>query len=272
MSAADRMFVAALCLARAGLKVDVEKSYLMESRLAPVARREGYSSAHEFVAALRDRGEERQGWAAVEAMAVPECEFFRDRGMFHALAGSVLPALAQARAGETVRVWSAACGGGQEIYSLAMMLADAPPLAAKVELFASDLSERSLEKAQAGLYSQFEVQCGLPARMLVRHFEKQGEAFALSPRIRQMVRWRRVNLLDDLSRVGQFELILCRNLLGQLAPEAQGRITASLRRALAPGGRLAVGGRDPVDPQLAPIRPELGLYAAEADTPRSAAA
>jgi chemotaxis protein methyltransferase CheR len=271
ISAADRMFVAALCLARAGLKVDVEKAYLIESRLAPLARREGYSSPHELVAALRDRAEDRQCWAAVEAMALPESEFFRDRAVFDALVRHVLPALAQVRAGDTVRVWSAACGAGQEIYSLAMMLADAAPLAARIELFASDLSERSLEKAQAGLYSQFEVQCGLPARALVRHFEKRGEAFALSPRIRQMVRWRRVNLLDDLSRVGQFELILCRNTLSQLMPDAQARVAASLQRALSPGGRLVVGLAEQVGGDLAPVILDLGVYGARAEATRSAA-
>jgi chemotaxis protein methyltransferase CheR len=86
-----------------------------------------------------------------------------------------------------------------------------------------------------------------------------------------MVRWRRVNLLDDLSRVGQFELILCRNTLGQLAPDAQARVASSLRRALAPGGRLVVGDRDPVDSRLTPVAPELGLYAAGAEPARSAA-
>lgn len=271
ISAADRAFVAALCLNRAGLKVDPDKPYLIESRLAPVARREGYSSSHEFVTALRDRADDRQCWAAVEAMALAESEFFRDRRVFDALVQSVLPALAQARAGGVIRVWSAACGAGQEIYSLAMLLADAPPLAAKVELFASDLSERGLEKAQAGLYSQFEVQSGLPARTLVRHFEKRGEAFALSPRIRQMVRWRRANLLDDLSRVGQFELILCRNAIHQLAPDAQARVTASLAGALAPDGRLVVGLNETVGSRLQPIAPELGVYASDVGAARSAA-
>jgi chemotaxis protein methyltransferase CheR len=271
ISAADRAFVAALCLNRAGLKVDPDKPYLIESRLAPVARREGYSSSHEFVTALRDRADDRQCWAAVEAMALAESEFFRDRPVFEALVQDVLPALAHARAGGVVRVWSAACGSGQEIYSLAMLLADGPPLPARVELFASDLSERSLEKAQAGLYSQFEAQSGLPARALVRHFEKRGEAFALSPRIRQMVRWRRVNLLDDLSRVGQFELILCRNAVGQLAPEIQGRVTASLARALTADGRLVVGLGEAVGPDLQPIAPHLGIYAAAPQAARSAA-
>lgn len=270
ISSSDRMFVSALCLARAGLKVDVEKAYLIESRLSPVARREGYGSPEEFIAALRDRAEDRQCWAAVEAMALPETEFFRDPDVFETLAEAVLPQLAQARAGEPVRIWSAACGAGHEIYSLAMMLAEAPAFA-PVELFASDLSERSLEKAQAGVYSQFEVQRGLPARRLVRHFEKRGEAFALSPRIRQMIRWRRVNLIDDLARLGQFDLILCRNVLRQMAPEAQVRAVAGLRRALAPGGRLVVGRRDNIEGQLHAVSTAHGVYAAQPDLERPAA-
>ena len=267
----DRAFVAALCLARAGLKVDPETAYLIESRLAPVARREGYGSLPEFIEALRADGGERLSWAVVEAIALPETEFYRDRAVFDALVDEVLPALVRERAGEPVRVWSTACGTGQEIYSLAMLIADAPALAGKVELFASDLSERSLEKAQAGLFSQFEVQRGLPARALVRHFEKQGESFALSPRIRQMVRWRRVNLMDDLSRFGQFEVLLCRNVLTQLAPEAQGRVLAQLKRALAPGGRLALGLKEEAGGELTPLGGGLGLFALPADAVRTAA-
>ena len=252
ISPADRAYLAALCLARAGLRVDPQKTYLIESRLAPVARREGFLSPADLVSAVRSRSDERLGWAAVEAMAMPEPEFFRDRAVFDRLAAEVLPE----------RIWSTACGTGQEIYSLAMMLSDMPRLSANWELFGSDLSERSLEKAQAGLYSQFEVQRGLPARTLVRHFEKRGEAFALSPRIRQMVRWRRINLLDDLSRFGQFDLLLCRNLLQGLAPEAQVHVRAALAASLAPGGRLVLGLRDLAGDELKGIAPEIGLYAA----------
>ena len=251
----DLAYIAALCLERAGLRVDTERSYLIESRMAPVARREGYESADAFIAALRNRRDERQGWAAVEAMALPEPEFFRDRTVFEHLLGQVLPDLARARGGEPVRVWHTACGTGQEVYSLAMMLADAQGLEARVELFASDLSERALEKAQAGLYSQFEVQRGLPARMLVRHFEKVGESFVLSPRVRQMVRWRRVNLMDDLGGGGQFDLVLCRGLLGQLAPQAHDRVLGQLTAALAPGGRLVLGAKDRPGETLARVGP-----------------
>lgn len=261
----DRAFLSALCLARAGLRIDPDKSYLIESRLAPVARREGFVSPVAFVEALRQARDERLGWAAVEAMAMPETDFFRDRAVFERLASDVLPALSRARGAEPVRIWSVACGTGQEIYSIAMMLAETPGLADRAELFASDLSERSLEKAQAGLYSQFEVQRGLPARGLVRHFEKRGDAYALSPRIRQMVRWRRVNLLDDLSRFGQFDLLLCRNVLGGLAPEAQVRVRTALSRALAPGGRLLLGLKDSGE-MMSAVDADLGLYAAPGDT------
>ena len=256
--AGDLAFVSALCLQQAGLKVDADKFYLIESRLAPVARREGFDTPESFIETLRLRGDARMAWAAVEAMALPEPEFFRDRVVFQQLSETVLPELARARGGEPLRVWSAACGTGQEIYSLAMMLADDPGVAGRVELFGSDLSERSLEKAQAGIYSQFEVQRGLPARTLVRHFEKIGESFVLSPRIRQMVRWRRVNLLDDLGRGGQFDLVLCRGVLHQLSSEAQDKVLDHLAGALAPGGRLVLGLKDTPGLEFARLGP--GIY------------
>jgi chemotaxis protein methyltransferase CheR len=262
IEAPDRAYLAALCLARAGLRVDPEKSYLIESRLAPLARREGFVSPKAFVGALRGRSDDRLAWAAVEAMAMSDTEFFRDRHVFDLLAADVLPDLARRRGGDPVRIWSVGCGTGQEVYSLAMLLADLPASAGPWDLLGSDLSERSLEKAQAGLYSQFEVQRGLPARALVRHFEKRGEGFGLSPQIRQMVRWRRVNLLDDLAGFGRFDLVLCRNVLSGLAPEAQVRVRTSLMGVLAPGGRLVIGLRDTPGGPFKVVTPALGLYAA----------
>ncbi|WP_296597750.1 protein-glutamate O-methyltransferase CheR [Phenylobacterium sp.] len=259
--AQDRAYVAAVSLERAGLQVDPEKAYLIDSRLAPLARRECFSSVEALIDALRHGADDRLVWAAVEAMALPETEFFRDHRVFAELVEEVIPVLAERRQGEPVRIWNAACGTGQEIYSLAMLLADARGVG-KMELFASDLSERSLEKAQSGRYSQFEVQRGLPARMLVRHFEKDGEWFALSPRVRQMVRWRRLNLMDELDRIGQFDLILCRNVLGQLAPEAAGRVLEQLEAVLAPGGALLLGPNDRAGKAFVRAAPDMALYAA----------
>jgi len=244
MRAEDAEMVASLCAARAGLHVDPDKTYLLESRLGPVARREGFGSVDDMLSALRSRRDERLAWAVVESMAARESWFFREKDAIEAFRTDVLPGLARAKDGEPVRVWSAACGCGQEIYSLAMVVEDergALPPGARVELFASDLSERALEKAQSGLYTQFEIQRGLPIRQLVRHFEKSDEMWALSPRIRQTVRWRRINLVSDQAAAARFDVIFCRHLLGQLTAQARPRVLQTLARALTPQGVLVLG-------------------------------
>jgi len=236
----DLDFVIRLCAQRAGLSITRDKQYLVENRLAPVARREGFASIEEFVGAVRDRDEERLVWALVEAMSPAETSFFRDPQTFELIAQRVLPALMQGREGRPLRVWAAACGTGQEVYSLAMLLAEQPMTGSPIELTGSDLCERRLEKAQSGLYSQFEVQRGLSAHRLVRHFENAEDGFALSPRVRATVRWRRVNLIEDLSRMGRFDLILCRGFASALTDEARAKVLANLSGALAEGGYLAL--------------------------------
>src|SRR5260221_9241969 len=170
----DISLVISLCRARAGLKVAGEKTYLIESRLAPIARKEGFASISDLLAAIRGRREEPLIWAVVEAMTLAETSFFRDRTPFEQFESELYPALAQARGGAPVKVWSAACSTGQEVYSLAMVaqrMAEANP-AVRVELAASDICERALDRAQSGLYSQFEVQRGLPIRLLIQPFQK----------------------------------------------------------------------------------------------------
>lgn len=246
MKPADALLVSQLCAARAGLKIDPDKLYLMEARLAPVARRDGFGSIDDMLIDLRNCRDERLIWAVVEAMAVGETSFFRDREVFDRFRDVLLPAAAKAREGGAVRVWSAACGSGQEIYSLAMLVDEYAPAGARVELYGSDIAEAALEKAQSGLYTQFEVQRGLPARRLVRHFDKVDDMWALSPKIRQMVRWRRINLIGDLSKLGQFDIIYCRYMLGSLVEPMQARVLESLAQVLAPSGVLVLGeGEDP---------------------------
>lgn len=241
MTPQDRELIARLCAERAGLRVDPERAYILENRLAPVARRAGFASVHEFMCAVRDRDEERLIWSAVEAMSPAETSFFRAPETFARIVDEALPELARRREDRVLRLWAAACGAGQEVYSLAMVLEERAPAGLRVEVFASDLCERRLEKAQAGAYSQFEVQRGLSAQRLVRHFEAMDEGFSLSPRVRQLVRWRRVNLMDDPGRLGQFDLVLCRNVLGHYLEEARTRVLSNLRRTLAPGGWLVLG-------------------------------
>lgn len=263
MTPQDRELIAGLCAARAGFRIDASKAYLLESRLALLARREDFLTIPDLMDALRRTRDERLIWSVVEAMTGGESCFFRDGGPFEDLAEDILPR--QAERGRPVRVWSAACGTGQEVYSLAMLLEETEALArgGRIDLFASDISERALEKAQSGLYTQFEVQRGLPIRLLVRHFEKEGEMWAISPRLRQMVRWRRINLLADLSRLTGFDVILCRYVLCDATDAARRQIASGLARALAPGGYLVLGSNERAEgltEALAPVEGRPGLY------------
>jgi len=267
MKVQDRELVAQLCAARAGIRVDVEKVYLIESRLSPVARREGFGSLADLLTTLRESREDRLAWAVVEAMAHGETAFFRDPEPFALFRDEVLPTLAKQRDGQPVRLWSAACASGQEAYSLAMIVEDQrahlPGL--KVELFGSDLSERQLEKAQSGLFTQFEVQRGLPIRLLVRHFEQAGEMmWAISPRLRQMVRWRRINLVADLATAGRFDVIFCRYVLAALIEPMRARLLENLARALSPEGYLFLGQGESaaaLGEAFQPVAGRPGLYA-----------
>jgi chemotaxis protein methyltransferase CheR len=248
--------VAGLCASLAGLDVPTERSYLIESRLAGLARREGYGSIAELVRAMRERGEQRLVWAAVEALVPAQTGFFRDPQVLSAVADE----LAACAGRGIVRVWSAACGTGQEIYSLAMLLEERG--IDGVELFASDLSERSLEKAKAGLYTPFEAQQGLSARRLVRHFTNSDELFLLDAEMRRQVKWRRLNLLEAPGGLGGFDVILCRQFLPGLLAPAQHKVLANLAAALKPGGRLVLGAKEtpPASAGLVPVSGAPGLF------------
>ena len=255
--------MASFCAERAGLRVDPEKEYLIENRLGPVARREGFGSIPDLLQAARDRGDERLAWAVVEAMSPAETGFFRDPQRVELVIAQAFTDLARRRDGDTLRIWVAACGGGQEIYSAAMLLDEQAPAGVTIDLCASDLSDRRLEKARSGVYSQFEVQRGLPARRLVRHFEKQDDSFVVAQRLRQMVRWRRVNLLEDLSPLGRFDLVFCRNVLGGMLESARTRVLGNLEKVLTPDGYLVLGLGDSAG-DLAALPGQPGIYRAQA--------
>jgi chemotaxis protein methyltransferase CheR len=236
--------------ARSGVVVDPAKTYLIESRLGPVARREGFSTIPDMITAIRTQRDEKLMWAATEAMTSSETSFFRDSDVFDVLRHDILPRLAAARPpGQPVRIWSAACASGQEPFSLAMALEEeAAKLAgAKFEVFGSDLSEACLEKAQSGLYTQFEIQRGLPIKLLVRHFEKQGEMWRLHPRLASSVRFKRINLLADLKALGQFEVIFCRYALNQFDQATRRRVLDQLAALLPPDGYLVLGANEPAE-------------------------
>lgn len=245
-------FLAEMVRARSGAVLGPDQAYRVESRLAAVARAEELPSVEALVGLMRAGGRERLLEEATDALANTETHFFRDRQVWEALRGEILPRLAAARAGGPVRVWSAACATGQEPYSLAMLAAE---LGLKLDICASDLSERALDKARTGLYTQFEVQRGLAAARLLRGFEKVEEAWRVRPELRGAVRWRRFNLLQDPAPLGRFDLILCRYALNGFAPELRKPALARIATGLAPDGALVLGMDESGPPNMTEAAP-----------------
>jgi chemotaxis protein methyltransferase CheR len=261
----DYEFLRKLLKERSGLDLSSDKQYLVESRLIPLARRAGLSGIAELVAKIKT-GSDTLTSEVVEAMTTNETFFFRDKIPFDHLRQTILPALLQARASRrSLRIWSAASSTGQEPYSIAMCLKEnAAALAGwRVEILATDLSHSVLEKSKAGIFSQFEVQRGLPIQMLVRHFTQVGELWQLNADIRAMVQHRELNLLRDFSHLGTFDVIFCRNVLIYFDPETKGRIFDRLAKALEPDGVMLLGAAESVvgiSDAFRPYPERRGLY------------
>ncbi len=242
-------FVASMARSRAGLMLRGERTFFIESRLSTLARRENEPSPQSLVQKIRASRDETLIRAMVESLAAPETSFFRDRTPFDRLRDELLPTLAASRPNGAVRVWCAGCSTGQEAYSLAMMAeenrARFPQL--QLSIIATDLSERSLEKSRAGLYTQFEVQRGLPIRYLLNHFEKVDDNWRVSPRLKAAVRWGRLNLADDFSRIGRFDLVLCRNVLSYFDVAPRQRALEGLATVVADDGYLMLGEGESAD-------------------------
>ncbi len=200
---------------RSGLMLSADKKYLLESRLLPLARKIGVAGISELVGKMRSGGEALI-LDVVEAMTTNETFFFRDKTPFDHFKETVVPELLRARAGRrAIRIWCAAASTGQEPYSLAMILKEmgAALDGWRIEIVATDLSPEVLEKSRSGLYSQFEVQRGLPIQLLVRHFTQVGAMWQLNANTRALVQFRQFNLLQDFSPLGKFDIIFCRNVL-----------------------------------------------------------
>ncbi|MFT4074299.1 MAG: protein-glutamate O-methyltransferase CheR [Asticcacaulis sp.] len=248
MTPEDIEHLAALLKSRSGLILGADKTYLIESRLAPVARREGFANVSALLTALRTKRDEKLMAAVTDAMTTNETFFFRDKLPFDQFKSDILPALAKTRLSGDIKVWCAACSTGQEPYSLAMLMDESrmqyPRL--NLDILATDISERCLEKAQAGLYTQFEVQRGLPITMMVKHFEKVDEMWRISPKLRSSIRFKKMNLLDDLRTVGRQDVIYCRNVLIYFDLETKKRVLEQMATLLADDGCLFLGAAETV--------------------------
>lgn len=273
MTPLDYDFLRKCLKQRSGLVLSADKQYLVESRLLPVARKAGLGSLAALVEALK-RSNEALMNAVVEGMATNESFFFRDKIPFEHFRSIVIPALLAARRGcRTIRIWCAAASTGQEPYSLAMVLKDLEREIAgwRVEILATDLSGEVLEKARAGLYSQFEVQRGLPIALLIKHFTQVGEWWQIAPDIRAMVKYRQLNLLADFTQLGVFDLIFCRNVLIYFDQQTKIDVIDRLARVTAGDGFLVLGAAETVvglTDSFKLVGNHHGLYAPSARSPK----
>ncbi|HEY5307451.1 MAG TPA: protein-glutamate O-methyltransferase CheR [Casimicrobiaceae bacterium] len=266
MTPQDFDYLRALLRERSGLVLSAEKQYLAESRLLPVARRHGMTTLGELVGKLKSASTAPMAAEVIEAMTTNETFFFRDKVPFGHFRDTILPALIVARAREKrIRIWCSASSTGQEPYSLAMTLKGMGARLAgfRTEIVATDISGEVLERAKAGIYSQFEVQRGLPIQQLVKFFSQVGETWQIAAEIRAMVQFRPLNLLKDFSALGTFDVVFCRNVLIYFDVDVKERVLGAIAARLRPGGWLFVGGAETtmgLNASFTPVAGTTGVY------------
>lgn len=242
ISTASFTFVCELVRAESAIVLNAGKEYLVESRLIPLAKAAGHRDVDSYVSDLQARRNPIALRAVVEALTTNETSWFRDADPFTTLRTTVFPALAQRRPTRQLRVWSAACSSGQEAYSISMVAAETPQLTGwRLEVIGTDLSEEMVRRASTGEYSQLEVNRGLPATSLVRHFERAGTGWRIHPSLREGVSFRTANLTRPFPAMGRFDVVFLRNVLIYFDVETKRDILRRVREVMAPDGYLFLG-------------------------------
>ncbi len=266
MSQAAFSSLAAFLHARSGLVLGPDKMYLVETRLGALMKREKMADLAALVARVTSPAGDVLAREVMELMTTNETFFFRDGKPFDHFRATALKRIHSARSpGQPIRVWSAACSTGQEAYSLAMIVAEEREILgdSRDEIVGTDLSREVLAKAREGVYSQFEVQRGLPIQLLMKYFKQDGQNWRLSDTIRSMVTWREGNLLGDLRGLGRFDIVFCRNVLIYFDQATIGRVLAAVAAQMPADGVLYLGGAETVlgiTPLFAAIPGERGVY------------
>ena len=238
-----------LVRARSGLHLTPEKAYLLESRLLPVARKFGYDSVERLASSVRMHPKEPELDAITEAMTTNETLFFRDNGPFERFRDDVLPPLLASRTSrKRLRIWCSAASTGQEPYSLAMTLLEMGSILNgwSIEILGTDLSKTALQKAQSGLYNQFEIQRGMPITLLIKYFEQEDDGWRIKKKIRDMVRYKPLNLMDNFTNLGQFDIVFCRNVLIYFERDVKAEVLGKIRKMLPKDGALFLGAAETV--------------------------
>lgn len=248
LSAAGFAWVREMLRRESAIVLGPGKEYLVEARLAPVARQRGLADAGALVDTMRARTDAATTREVVEALTTNETSWLRDTDPFTGLAATVLPALCRTRApGEPLRIWSAACSSGQEAYTVAMLACQVLPDArTRVRVEASDISRAMVERTRAGRYSRLEVDRGLPAPLLAEHFARVGEDWQVSAALRSMVHAFECNLAAPLPAMAPFDVVFLRNVLIYFDVPTKRAILARVRQRLRPDGWLFLGAAESV--------------------------
>ena len=247
LTTADFDYIRDVVRRHSAIVLEPGKEYLVESRLVPLARSEGEASIATLVSKMRADRTGQVMSRVVDAMTTNETSFFRDNHPFEAMQRHVLPALVAARSAERrLSIWCGASSSGQEPYSLTMLLKDAltthPGWSAS--LLATDISQQMLDRTKAGVYSQLEVNRGLPVAMLVRHFDKAGTQWQVKPELRAMVKTRPLNLAVPFPPLGQFDVVFLRNVLIYFDAPMKRAVLQRVRQVMRPDGYLFLGGAE----------------------------
>jgi chemotaxis protein methyltransferase CheR len=259
--------LANLLKTKSGLVIGKDKLYLLETRLIALVKREKLPDMNALAERLRRPGADALARDVVEAMTTNESFFFRDDKPFLHFRSQALPRMAAARPpGSSLRVWSAASSSGQEAYSLAMIVAESSAVLGgrKVEIVGTDIARDQLARAREGVYSQFEVQRGLPVQLLMRYFRKEEANWRITDTIRGMAQFREFNLLSDLRSLGKFDIVFCRNVLIYFDQPTKARVLDAIAGLMPPDGLLYLGGAETVlgiTSRFAPMPNERGVYA-----------
>ncbi|HRX62437.1 MAG TPA: protein-glutamate O-methyltransferase CheR [Candidatus Competibacter sp.] len=244
ISKSDFNYVRDLVRRHSAISLEPDKAYLIETRLAPLARQTGFDSLQALIASLRTNPGADLRDRVIEAMFTHETSFFRDGHPFEILKSVILPSLLAKRPlGQNLIIWCAACSSGQEPFSVAMLAREHfPDLArGRLRMIATDLSESILARAREGLYTQTEINRGLPPALLARYFDKQGSCWRLKLEIRRMVDFQRSNLAEEWPNLPSPDIIFMRNVLIYFDQETKKSILSKVRKTLKPDGYLILG-------------------------------
>lgn len=247
LSETDFDYVRTLVKERSAIVLEPSKTYLVDSRLTPIVRKMNLGSISDLVARMRSERFGEVHRSVIEAMTTNETSFFRDVHPFEAFRIKIVPELMAARASErALTIWCGACSSGQEPYTIAMLLRDSFPELGnwRVQILATDLSTEILDRAKRGVFSQLEVNRGLPAAMLVRHFTRQGLEWQVSESLRNMITFRELNLIEAWPGMPRVDVVFMRNVLIYFDIQTKKAILAKVRQLMRPDGYLFLGGAE----------------------------